>query len=283
MHFKKVAVVGIGLIGGSLAWALKKSGKVGEVFGVDVDKGALSYAVDKGIVDRGSNKIEEVRDSEVVVVATHVRFIPEIVSSLSCIGLKDTVVTDVGSVKESIVKEVERRLPPYVYFVGGHPIAGTENSGVWFSDFALFKNKRCVLTPTERTHARALEIVTAMWKIVGAEVFIMDPKTHDRVFGFLSHLPHVVAYALLNSTELDEDSRNFIGFAGGGLRDYTRIGASSPDMWSDIFLANKENVLLAIHRFKEALERIEVAIKKEDEKELKSELGKAVGVKRRIE
>jgi prephenate dehydrogenase len=196
---------------------------------------------------------------------------------------KGTVITDVGSVKGKIVQETEEFLPSHVHFVGGHPIAGTECSGVWASDPRLFNGKRCILTPTLKTHPEALANVKSLWESVGARVFTMDAETHDRVFSFVSHLPHVVAYALVNSVASQRVLNNMLDFAGGGLRDYTRIGASSPEMWSDIFLMNRENVLESIREFKKSLERIEELVAGENLIELREELNRAVRIKQNMD
>jgi len=281
MGFSKITIIGLGLIGGSLAWALKKSGRVGEVFGVDLDGKAIDYGIKQGIIDNGSKELDKgVNNSEVVVIATYVGTIPEIAETVVSLASKGAIITDVGSVKGKIVKEIEGFLPPHLHFIGGHPIAGTERSGVWVADSKLFQGKRCILTPTQKTHPEALSRVMELWETVGARVFSMDAETHDRVFGFVSHLPHVVAYALVNSVVDQRNPDNMLDFAGGGLRDYTRIGASSPDMWSDIFLANKENVLEAIREFKKALEKIEGLIEGGDLRGLKEELKEAVKAKK---
>lgn len=283
MSFSKITIIGLGLIGGSLAWGLKKSGHVGEVFGVDTDEKAIDYAIGEGIIDGGSKEIKKgVDHSQVVIIAAHVGLIPRLVKSVFSIASAGTVITDVGSVKGRIVEEVERSLPSHLYFVGGHPIAGTERSGVWAADLKLFYGKRCILTPTSKTNPKALESVKNIWQSVGAHVFTMDVETHDRVFGFVSHLPHIVAYALINAVASIKEPDNILDFAGGGLRDYTRIGVSSPDMWSDIFLGNRENTLEAVREFKRVLERIEDLIKAENADGLKEELRKAVEVKNRM-
>jgi len=280
MKFRKVTIIGIGLIGGSLAWALKKSGGVTEIFGVDLNEKAVDYAIQEGIIDRGSNEIERgVKQSEIIVIATHIGLIPGIAKSVFDIASKGSLITDVGSIKGKIVEEVEVSLPSQLYFVGGHPIAGTERSSVWAADYRLFQGKRCILTPTQKTQADALAKAKSLWEIVGAEVFTMDPQTHDRVFAYVSHLPHAVAYALLNAVASEKEPDNILEFAGGGLRDYTRIGASSPDMWGDILIANKKNVIEALETFKGVLENIRLMIEREDIKGLREELGKSVSVK----
>ncbi len=280
MTIKKITIIGLGLIGGSLAWALKKSGRVGEIFGIDLDNEAVAYAFQEKIIDTGSRNLGEgVKGSDVVVIATYVGIIPEIAKTVASVASPATIITDVGSVKGKIVEELERILPPHIRFVGGHPIAGTERSGVWAADFNLFQGKRCILTPTSKTQPESIAKVKDIWESVGAAVSTMDAETHDRIFGFVSHLPHVVAYALVNSIAFQKQPGSMLDFGGGGLRDYTRIGASSPDMWSDIFLTNKVNVLECIREFKNALEKIEGLIRMEDLRGLREELNRSVSVK----
>lgn len=280
MNFSKVTIIGLGLIGGSLAWALKKSGRVEEVFGIDVDEKAIGYAVQKGIIDNGSKELQVgVKRSEVVVIATYVGVIPKVARSLVSIVSPGTIITDVGSVKGKVVKDIEELLPPHLHFIGGHPIAGTERSGINVADSGLFKEKRCILTPTSKTRSEAIAKVKNLWEIVGARVLTMDPETHDRVLGIVSHLPHVIAYALVNSVASVKEPANIFDFAGGGLRDYTRISVSSPDMWSDIFLNNKENVLKAVGEFKKSLDKIQILIEEGHSEGLKEELKRSTRVK----
>jgi prephenate dehydrogenase len=277
MNFSKITVIGLGLIGGSLAWALKRAGNVGVVYGVDIDDTAIEYAIREHIIDAGSRDLRAaVNDSDVVVIATHVGIIPKIAKSLAPILPPNTAVTDVGSVKANVVTEIESMLPKSVSFVGGHPISGTERSGICHSSADLFKEKRCILTPTVNTNDESLVRVRNLWESIGAKVYTMTPEAHDRVFAYVSHLPHAVAYALLNSVASQEGrAAEIFDFAGGGLKDFTRIGASSPEMWSDILAANRENVLAAILDFKDEIEKIRVAIEKGNLKRLKDILSKA--------
>jgi prephenate dehydrogenase len=283
MPFQKVSIIGLGLIGGSLAWALKKSGEVREVFGIDLDGKSLDYAIKKRIIDAGSKELDGVKHSEIIVIATHVRLIPGIARSVFPLASKGSVITDVGSVKEKIIKEIKGSIPPHLDFIGGHPIAGTERSGIRVADYKLFQGKKCILTPTPGANKKALNKVRKLWETAGAKIFTMDAETHDRVFAYVSHLPHAVAYALINAVISQRAPSNILDLAGGGLRDYTRIGASSPDMWSDIFLSNKKNMIKAIEGFKTALDKIRDLIEKGDMKGLKKELGKAVTAKRVID
>lgn len=283
MLFKKITIVGLGLIGGSLASALKKSDLAEKVSGVDTDRDSLDYAVNKGIIDEGSSDIAvSSGDAEIIVISTHVGIIKEAAESAASAAPRGAVITDTGSVKGTIVSGIEAILPQGVSFVGGHPIAGTENSGVRYSDPGLFKGRRCILTPTESTDTEALSKVSSMWEAVGGRVFEMGAQTHDRLFGTVSHLPHVVAYSLINSVLSADNRETLFEFAGGGLRDYTRVAQSSAEMWTDIFRANRQNVLEAISRFEESLEKIKAAIENNDEGSLRKELMKARDLKKKF-
>jgi len=283
MRVKKITIIGLGLIGGSLARALKDSDFAEIISGVDTDMDSIEYAVSEHIIDEGSVDIKEcTRNADIIVIATHLSFMKDAALSASASAPKGAVITDTGSVKRKVIDEIGSILPCHISFVGGHPIAGTENSGVRSSDPDLFKGRRCILTPTESTDKEALRKVAGMWEAAGAEVFEMDAETHDRIFGAVSHLPHAVAYSLINSILSAENHEELFEFAGGGLKDYTRIAASSPEMWSSIFMANSGPTLEAIARFQEALERIKSAIEKGDESALMDELSKSRDLKKKI-
>lgn len=281
MQFKKITIIGLGLIGGSLARALKESQEVETVFGIDSDKESVQYAFEKGIIDKGSSDIKEgVPGAEIIVVSTHVGIITDTAKSIFPAATEGSIITDVGSVKSSIVKGIEQALPDNIHFIGGHPIAGTENSGVKSADSKLFNGRRCILTPTAKTDLEAKRKVSSMWESVGSTVHEMDAETHDHIFGVVSHLPHIVAYSLMNTVLKAQDSEDLLEFAGGGLKDYTRVSASSPQMWVEIFKANKSHVLDSISMFKNSLREIEDAINSEDFDTLKKELDKAAKTKR---
>ncbi len=260
MTFEKVTVVGLGLIGGSLSAALRESGEVGEVFGVERDAAALRFAVENGITDAGASEIGPgVSGSEIVVVATYVDTIAQVAGEVSGFVSPGTVVCDVGSVKASIVREMESALGD-IRFVGAHPIAGKETSGVRESDPGLFSGKRCVVTPVESTSPEALSMVKTLFSLVGSEVVGMDPESHDEVFALVSHLPHAVAYSLVSAVASGREDRSLFDFSGGGLADFTRIAGSSPEMWAGIFIENREALLGAIRGFSGKLGEIEKAV-----------------------
>ena len=260
MTFEKVAVIGLGLIGGSLAAALRESGEVGEVFGVERDAESLRFALENGIADAGSSEIGPgVSGSEIVVVATYVDAIARVAGEVSGFVSPGTVVCDVGSVKAPVVREMEKR-PGNIRFVGAHPIAGKETSGVRQSDPGLFSRKRCVVTPVESTCPEALLAVKTLFSLVGSEAVEMDPEAHDEVFSLVSHLPHAVAYSLVGAVASGGGERNLFDFSGGGLADFTRIADSSPEMWAGIFIGNRDALLGAIRGFAGKLGEIEKAV-----------------------
>ena len=258
MNFKKVGVIGLGLIGGSVAGSLKKSGKVNKVIGVDRNKDTLDYAINNAIVDEISLQPDKsIYDSDIVVIATHVNSIPEVASSLSV--SENTLVTDVGSVKESIVKTINNT--GRFSFIGSHPIAGSEKSGIYNSQPEMFKDKICITTPTSVNNSEQYRIIKEFWEITGCSVIKMEPEVHDRIFAYVSHLPHAVAFSLINAFIHRE---SYLGYAGGGLRDFTRISHSSPEMWTEIFLMNKEHVLDALKDYINSLDRLVSVIEEDD-------------------
>ena len=260
MTFRKVAIVGLGLIGGSLGAALRESGQVGEVFGVERDPGSLRFALENGIADAGALRVgREVADCEIAVVATYVDSAAAVVEEVFGFVSDGTSVCDTGSVKAPVVERVEKALPG-AFFVGAHPVAGTEKSGPRGADPSLFRGKRCVLTPVPATPAPALDAARRLWEIAGCEVTEMDPETHDEIFSMVSHLPHAVAYSLLRAAGKDESLGNLIGFSAGGLGDFLRICGSSPAMWAGIFAENREAVLRAVRKFRERLGEVERAV-----------------------
>jgi len=261
-RWKRMAVIGVGLIGGSLALALRRRRLVGEVVGVGRGRKNLALARRLGIIDLATtDPAEGVRDADLVVLATPVGALAEVTKAISHVLAPGAVVTDVGSVKGSVLRDVAPLIPAHARFVAGHPIAGTEDSGAAAASAGLFEGSRCILTPTPRTDPGALRRVRAMWRAVGARVSEMDAATHDRILAVVSHLPHVVAYALVNAVTVTQ--ADALAYAGGGFRDFTRIAASHPEMWCDIMLANREAILPAIDTTLEELSRLRGFIERE--------------------
>ena len=280
--FERMAIVGVGLIGGSLAKAVKEKKLVGEVLGVGRSEERLESARKLGIIDRYSGRMNELLgEADLVVVAGPVGVIVDLVREIIPFLKKGTIITDVGSVKTKIVEEVEAFIPGSLYFVGGHPIAGTENSGFEASFSTLFEGRKCIITPVSTTDSHALERVKELWAQVGSIVACMDSEEHDEVFAAVSHLPHIVAYSMVNSLlKVKGFEKNIFSFSAGGFKDFTRIAASDPVMWKDIALMNKDKLLSAIKLFQEYLEELKEAIEREDGERLLSEFQKSREFKR---
>ncbi len=248
---KRMTVIGVGLIGGSLARILRERGAVGEIIGVGRSENNLRRAVELGVIDSFStDPCEGVKGADLVFLATPVCSIGSLLARISRSLSTGCIVTDGGSVKEAIVAECEPLMPAGTHFVGGHPIAGTEKSGVDASFSTLFQKKRCIVTPTPLTDSRALDTVVRMWEIAGSEVITMDAAKHDRIVAAISHLPHMVAYSLVNAVEgYDRLDESILSYSAGGFRDFTRIASSDPVMWRDIALMNRDALLEMIDLF----------------------------------
>ena len=247
----RLAIIGVGLIGGSLALALKDAGAVGEVVGYGRGKPNLETALKLGVIDRYSrDPVEAVRDADVVFLATPVQTLADVTRQLLP-GLKaGAIITDGGSVKGAVAKALEPLMPAGVHFVPGHPIAGTENSGAEAAFPTLYRGKRCILTPTETTDRQALELVERMWTLAGSNVVKMSLEKHDKVLAAISHLPHMVAYSLVNAVgSYDHYEENILEYSAGGFRDFTRIASSDPTMWRDIAETNREALLEMMEQF----------------------------------
>jgi len=269
VHFKHVAIIGVGLIGGSLGMILRRQGLADQVVGVGRRVENLKTAVALGAIDRYvADPTEGVRGADLVVLATPVDTYDRHLKEWAHCLAPGAIVSDVGSVKGTLVEQSEAAMPAGVHFVGAHPIAGKEKTGVAAGSDQLFKGARCILTPTTRTDSTALARVTQLWEQTGSIVLTMDPHLHDQILGAVSHLPHVAAFALMNALADLRDQRlpslDLARHSGGGLRDTTRIAASSPEMWRDIFLWNRDNVVAYIERYIQTLEELKQVIKAGD-------------------
>jgi prephenate dehydrogenase len=262
----RLAIVGTGLIGGSFARALRAAGAVTSIVGCDTAPHNLLQALELGIVDEiAADVVGAVRGAQVVFISVPVCAIPGVVRELAPFLAPGCVVTDGGSVKAAIVEECEGLMPPGCSFLGGHPIAGTEHSGAAASIATLFTGKRCILTPTDNTDAGAYDTVSRLWQAAGACVCCMEPGHHDRIFAEISHLPHVVAYALVHAVgTADVEGENVLSYTAGGFRDFTRIASSDPAMWRDISLMNRDALLASIDGFSRSLAELRSRIERRD-------------------
>jgi prephenate dehydrogenase len=259
----KLTIVGIGLIGGSLARALRRAGYVNEIVGFGRNLNNLKLAVDLGVVDHAEvNLAAATKDADMIVIAVPVGAMTEIFSQLAGRITRETIVTDVGSVKTSVVTMAREALgaAEFARFVPGHPIAGTEESGVAASREDLFQSHQIILSPEPETDPGAVETVRAMWEAAGATVRMIDAPQHDIILAASSHLPHVLAYALVDMLVRRDDHREIFDLAAGGFRDFTRIASSDPTMWRDICVANREPLLKLLQNFSDDLGEVMAAI-----------------------
>ncbi|WP_457567870.1 prephenate dehydrogenase [Desulfurobacterium sp.] len=273
-EFKHISIVGLGLIGGSFALNLKKRGFPGKVTAVDLNPEAIKKGKKLNLIDAGDADGSVLNGADLIVIATPVGAYKNVINLIKKkINPKDNViVTDLGSVKGKLVYACEKELNGIARFVGGHPIAGTEKSGVENSVEDLFKGAKFILTPTENTDPEAKEKVKKLWHDLGSTVIEMDPYYHDKIFASVSHLPHVVAYSIVDAIDILSNKLNedLFTFTGGGFRDFTRIAMSDPIMWRDICIENRDNILEAIKTFKQSLTHVEKLIENNDRDGLKT-------------
>lgn len=265
----KFVVVGIGLIGGSLATGLKLRGVCSEVIGIAHREETCREAIAHGVVDRAYSSLSavahELSAGDVIFIAVPTLAVTSVLQEVKDCIAHDVTITDGASVKGSVAKAAESifgGMPPQL--VLGHPIAGSEKSGVTAANPNLYEHHRVILTPVESTGSAHIDLVTAMWEAVGAEVLNMSIAEHDEVLAATSHLPHVIAYSLVDTLAHDITNPNIFRYAAGGFRDFTRIASSDPVMWHDIMRANKSAILQSMDSFIDNLTRLRSSIEQED-------------------
>jgi cyclohexadieny/prephenate dehydrogenase len=265
--FKQVTIIGFGLIGSSVARAIIEYKQAETIVCVDNDQEVCNSVLAAGLADDATTDPSlGVEGSDLVILACPVGVFEHIGSRIAGHLQKDCIVSDVGSVKGAVIESLQPRLPPHVHLVPAHPISGAEKTGPMSGFAELFQNRWCILTPMPDTELRALEKITKLWESFGSMVEIMDHEHHDLVLGLTSHLPHLIAYSVVGTaTDLEDDIKSeVIKFSAGGFRDFTRIAASDPTMWRDVFLNNKDAVLEVLQRFTEDLTALQKAIRKGD-------------------
>jgi prephenate dehydrogenase len=250
-RLKRVAIVGVGLVGGSFAAALRRAGAVTSVVGVDRNAQAVERAAALGIIDSVAESVSDAASgADLVVVAVPVRAAASVLHDVALSLDPGAVVTDVGSTKTDVTAAARAELRAlFPRFVPGHPIAGREASGVDAATPDLFRGARIVITPARETAPDAVELVRGCWEAAGGRVVALEPEVHDRIFAAVSHLPHLLAFALVSEITARPDAAELFGFAAGGFRDFTRIAASSPEMWRDIALQNRAALLEELDRY----------------------------------
>jgi prephenate dehydrogenase len=274
IFFEKVSILGVGLIGASFSLAMKSRGLCGHVEGFGRNLENLKKAKEKGIIDSITTDPAAVgRDSDLLLLATPVGSFLDLARAFASSLKEGAIVTDAGSVKGNLVYELEKLMPQKVRYIGAHPIAGSDRSGFGSADAGLFQNARCVVTPTENSDPGALETVVSLWGTLGSEIVKMDPERHDRIYASVSHLPHMIAYAIVN-TVADTD-RSYLDFCGQGFKDTTRIAASSHELWRDICIMNRHNLIDVIATFQKNLDSFSRYLRASDSDSLEREFRKA--------
>lgn len=281
MFFNKVTIAGVGLIGASFALALRKNGLSRNIHGYGRSEDNLRQAKGMGIIDSYSTDICSVcKDSDLLVLATPVGRFREIILKLRDSLSKNAIVTDVGSVKGKLVYDLEASMPEGAFYIGSHPIAGSDKSGIVDSRPDLFNNALCIITPTEASNKEAMDKVGSIWKTFGARLEFMDPFRHDEIYAAVSHLPHIIAYSIVNTIN-DIDNR-YIEYAGQGFKDATRIALSSPELWRDISIFNKDNLLKMISIFRNNLDAISHCLEEDNESGIEKEFQRALLLRMRL-
>ena len=283
--FKKICIIGCGLIGSSLARAIKKNNLAEKIVSSNRSDAVNKKVIELKIVDDSSADTKKMVDgSDLVVIATPLSSYEDVISKIKN-SLKDGVIlTDVGSVKENIINLIEKNIPENISWIPSHPIAGTEESGPEAGFSELFQNRWCILTPSKKAKEKDINLLQTFWEKVGSKVDIMQAKQHDYILSITSHIPHLIAYNIVNTSLniQDEKESTIVKYSAGGLRDFTRIAASNPIMWRDVFIQNKKNTSKMIDQFINNLEDLKKAIENEDGKKLEQIFTKTKKIRKDI-
>ena len=269
--FKKVYIIGCGLIGSSLARAMKKNNLAEKIISSNRSDAVNQKVIELKIVDDSSPDTKKmVEGSDLIVIATPLSSYEDVILKIKDSLKKGAILTDVGSVKESIMNLVEKSVPEDISWIPSHPIAGTEESGPESGFAELFQNRWCILTPNKKAKEKDINLLKVFWEKIGSKVDVMEARQHDYILSITSHIPHLIAYNLVNTSLSiqDEKESSIVKYSAGGLRDFTRIAASNPIMWRDVFIQNKKNNSKIIDKFIENLEDLKNAINNEDGKKL---------------
>jgi len=274
VYFNRVTIIGVGLIGASFALAMKKRGLCTYIVGSGRNRENLIKARERSIIDSfESDPAEACRDSDLILLSTPVGSFVDIVQKSRTAFKKGAVITDAGSVKGNLVSEIEKLMPEDVHYVGAHPIAGSDRSGIDSSSAELFEDAQCIITPTRNSDSGALKVVGDLWESLGSCIMTMEPERHDRIYAAVSHLPHLIAYAIVNTVA--EVDVSYLEFSGQGFKDTTRIACSSHELWRDICLLNRENLIEMISVFRKNLDALSQYLKAADSDSLEREFLKA--------
>jgi len=267
-----IVIIGLGLMGGSVAKALKNKNPEIVISAFDHNDSALDLALDVGIIDKKISTLEEInklepKDADIIIIAVPVIESLKVFDAINGLFNSDITITDTASAKSLISDHLEENYSSPSNIILSHPMAGSHNTGVGYADEAMFNNKKVLITELLNPKDHCLQLVTNLWESLGAAVFKIDPIKHDEIMSYASHLPHVISYAVLNSI-MKNPNENITTFSAGGLKDFVRIGGSDPKMWTDIFLSNKDSILKAINAYKESLDELSELLEADNEKSL---------------
>jgi prephenate dehydrogenase len=267
-----IVIIGLGLMGGSVAKALKNKNPEIVISAFDHNDSALDLALDVGIIDKKISTLEEInklepKDADIIIIAVPVIESLKVFDAINGLFNSDITITDTASAKSLISDHLEENYSSPTNIILSHPMAGSHNTGVGYADEAMFNNKKVLITELQNPKDHCLQLVTNLWESLGAAVFKIDPIKHDEIMSYASHLPHVISYAVLNSI-MKNPNENITTFSAGGLKDFVRIGGSDPKMWTDIFLSNKDSILKAINAYKDSLDELSELLETDNEKSL---------------
>ena len=283
--FKKVCIIGCGLIGSSIARAIRKQNLSTKIVSSNRSDSVNKKVIELKIVDDSNSDTKKMAEgSDLIIIATPLSSYEDVILKIKD-SLKDgSILTDVGSVKENVISSIEKNVPKNVSWISSHPIAGTEESGPEAGFSELFENRWCILTPSKKTNDKDIKLLETFWKKIGSKVDIMDAKQHDYILSITSHMPHLIAYNIVNTTLNVQDKResDIVKYSAGGLRDFTRIAASNPIMWRDVFIQNKKNASNMIDDFIASLKDLKKAIENEDKNKLEEIFIRTKKIRREI-
>ena len=283
--FGKVCIIGCGLIGSSIARAIKKNNLSNKIVASNRSKITNKKLIQLNIVDDSSSDVRKmVKESDLIIIATPLSSYKEVILKIKNVLKNGAILTDVGSVKKKAISLIEKNIPKNVSWVSSHPIAGTEESGPESGFAELFKNRWCILTPSNQTNRRDIKLLEDFWKKIGCRVDVMNAKQHDYILSITSHMPHLIAYNIVNTTltAKKKNEKDIVKYSAGGLRDFTRIAASNPIMWRDIFIQNRKNTSKMIDKFIKNLEDLKKIIKNKDGKKLEKIFTKTRKIRKEI-
>ncbi len=267
-YYEQVAIIGTGMMGTSLGLAIKKAGLCNKIIGIDRNFDNLKTAKNLSAIDTYTDCLKDgIADAVLIIFAIPILSIYEVAKRIVYAVRKDAIITDIGSTKGELVYKMTELFYGHSNYIGSHPITGTEKSGAINAVADLDNGKKCIITPLDKTDQFVVDAIKRFWECIGSDIVIMNPYEHDKIMAMVSHLPHFIAYSLIGSImERQKSGDAFFKYAGGGLKDFTRIAGSDPVMWRDIFLSNSKEIIEAIDQFTRTMERLKRYIREKDGK-----------------